>query len=187
MGGAAGLEKSDHPLAPAPNRCPAPDRLVVAAGAFHRRVAQSTEVPRGRRPPRPGCAPRLPRRSPMTLRSLIRQRFGVKARPSTPRPRARLALEPLEDRLAPAIQLLHGGPGTPLSLQELVSGSTPFVSISETTTGLLRIDLGSQFFDTTSTAEASGLTYEIDGNPGQSNFATLNIRQANNILNLEAT
>src|SRR5262245_62455795 len=108
----------------------------------------------------------------MSLRSLIRQRFSAK-----PQSRARLLLEALEDRLAPAVQLTYGGPGTVLDLKELVSGATPSVTISEPATNQLRIDLGGQTFDPTSTAQATGLLYEHRDSPGTSHFATLNISQ----------
>jgi hypothetical protein len=75
--------------------------------------------------------------------------------------------------LIPAIQLAYGGPGTALSLRELVSGATPAVTLSEPTSGRLRIDLGAETFDATSTAAAAGLTYESAGSPGASHFATL--------------
>ena len=67
----------------------------------------------------------------MTMRSRIRKLFGRQGCPSVTRPRARLRLEALEDRLAPAVQLLYGGPGTVLSLLEQVSGATPAVTIAE--------------------------------------------------------
>src|SRR5262245_48236703 len=97
----------------------------------------------------PQADPHAGRRFAMALRSWIRRLF---ARP-VPRPqrrapaRSRPALEALEDRLAPAVQLSYGGPGSALSLQELVSGATPAVSISEPNPGELWIDLGEQTFD----------------------------------------
>jgi hypothetical protein len=87
----------------------------------------------------------------MTPRSLIRQRLSPKARPSAPQPRARPGLEALEDRLAPAVQLTYGGPGTSLVLQELLSGATA-VTISESAPNQLRIDLGAATFDVSSLA-----------------------------------
>jgi hypothetical protein len=69
----------------------------------------------------------------MILRSWIRPLF---TRPVT-RPirkaaaRCRPALEALEDRLAPVVQLTYGGLGTVLGLKELVAGATPAVTISE--------------------------------------------------------
>jgi hypothetical protein len=121
----------------------------------------------------------------MTSRSWIRRLFSSKARPSTPRRRARPRLEALEDRLAPAVQLTYGGLGTVLGLRELVSGATPAVTVSETTPGQLRIDLGANTFDATSTAQATGLTYQ-NGAPGASHFATVDISQANDIATLQA-
>jgi hypothetical protein len=78
----------------------------------------------------------------MTLRSPIRPRFGSKAHPRAPRPPARPRLEALEDRLAPAVQLTYGGPGTALGLQVLVSGATQAVTVSESAPNQFRIDLG---------------------------------------------
>src|SRR5262245_20269566 len=118
-------------------------------------------------------------------RCLSRPRPRPAARPAARR--TRLALEALEDRLAPAVQLTYGGPGTALGLQELVSGATPAVSISEPAPNQLQIDLGAQTFDPTSTAQAPGLTYENAGSPGTSHFATLDIGQANNIPTFKAT
>src|SRR5262249_33549046 len=140
-------------------------------------------------PPGPGCAPRPPsRRTPMTVRSRIRQWFGRPGRPSAPRPRARPRLEALEGRLAPAVQLLYDGPGTALSLRELLSGATPAVTLSEPAPGQLRIDLGTgHTFDASSTAQAAGLTYENAGSPGTSHVATLDIGRANNIPTFKAT
>ena len=100
-------------------------------------------------------------------------------------PRCRPALEALEGRLAPAVQLTYGGLGATLGLRELVSGATPAVTISEPTPDLLRIDLGLQTFDATSTATATGLTYQ-NGTPGASHFATLDVSQANNVPTLQA-
>jgi hypothetical protein len=100
--------------------------------------------------------------------------------------RCRLALEVLEDRLAPAVQLTYGGLGTVLGLRELVSGATPAVTVSEPTPGQLRIDLGANTFDATSTAQATGLTYQNDA-PDDSHFAILDISQANDITALQAT
>jgi hypothetical protein len=95
---------------------------------FSHRVAESTDVPCGGRPP--GPPRRLTRKPPMTPRFLLRRRDGSKARPGAPRPPARPRLEALEDRLAPAAQLTYGGPGSVLRLQETVIGSTPAVVIS---------------------------------------------------------
>src|SRR5262249_44582542 len=71
--------------------------------------------------------------------------------------------------------------------QELVSGATPAVTISEPAPNQLRIDLGAQTFDPTSTARATGLAYEVAGSPGTSHVATLDIGRANNISTLHAT
>src|SRR5262245_66180821 len=122
----------------------------------------------------------------MTLRSRIRQLFARPGRPSAPRPRPRPRLEALDHRLAPAVQLLYGGPGSALSLHELLSGDTPAVTVSEPAPGQLQVDLGANTFDPASTAQAPGLTYEIAGSPGASHYATLDISRANTIATLEA-
>ena len=67
-------------------------------------------------------------------------------------------MEALEDRLAPAVQLTYGGPGVVLGLRELAGGATPAVTVSEPAPNLLRIDLGAQSFDATSTPQARGLS-----------------------------
>src|SRR5262249_26613842 len=59
-------------------------------------------------------------------------------------------------------------------------------SISEPAPGLLDIDLGANTFDPTSTAAATGLTYET-GAPGTSHSATLDIGRVNNVRTLQAT
>ena len=94
----------------------------------------------------------------MILRSWIRPLF---TRPVT-RPIRKAAARgrpALENRLAPAVQLTYGGPGSVLRLQETAVGSTPAVVISEPTPGVLRIDLGPQTFEPGTTSEATGLTY----------------------------
>src|SRR5262249_49310564 len=98
---------------------------------------------------------------------------------------ARLCLEALEDRLAPAVQLTYNGPGSVLALQELVSGATPTVTILEPSPGVLKIDLGPQTFDPTSTAAAMGLTY-VSGAPATSNVATVDISDPNTTPSLQA-
>src|SRR5262249_50102590 len=70
-------------------------------------------------------------------------------------------------------------------LQELVSGATPAVTISEPTPGQLRIDLGPETFDVSSLAP--DMIYEFDGSPETSHYAILDLGQANNITTLGAT
>ncbi len=118
----------------------------------------------------------------------------MRLRPGTRKPasrtlrlRARPRAEALEGRLAPAVQLTYGGPGTVLVLQELASQATPSVTISEPAPNQIRIDLGSGTFDGTSTTKATGLTYENPISPAFSNFATLDIGQPNDITTLRAT
>jgi hypothetical protein len=120
-----------------------------------------------------------------SLRALVTRPASPRRRPAA-LPRRRPLLEALEDRLAPAVQLMYGGPGSVLSLLEQVSGATPAVTISEPTPGRLEIDLGAQTFDPTSTAQATGLAYQSPGAPQASHFATLDIGQANNVATLQA-
>jgi hypothetical protein len=125
----------------------------------------------------------------MTTRTLIRPPFARPAtRPIRKAPARRCpVLEALEDRLAPAVQLTYGGPGTALSLRELAGGATPpTVSISEPVLNQLRIDLGAQTFDPQSTTQATGLAYENPGAPGASHFAVVDISQSNSISTLQA-
>src|SRR5262245_26139617 len=122
------------------------------------------------------------------LHDLFRPWFGHRQPVLRRQPRARLGLERLEDRLAPAVQLTYGGPGTALGLQELVGGATPAVRDSEPTPRPLRIALRTgHTFDASSTAQAPGLTYENARSPGTSHVATLDIGRANNVPTLQAT
>src|SRR5262249_42231796 len=92
---------------------------------------------------------------------------------------------PLEDRWMPAIQLTYAGTGGALSLDEVSTGSDN-VTISELTTGTLTIDLNGATFDAGSTTAASGLNYEVAGDPANSTFATVDISSANAITSLSA-
>ena len=123
----------------------------------------------------------------MNTRPWLCPLFGMKSRPRAIRCRPRPLLEALEARLAPAVLLSYGGPGTVLGLLEQASAATPAVSISEPAVGQLDIDLDTQTFDAMSTAAAPGLTYEIPGSPTTSHFADIAIGQANNVTALEAT
>jgi hypothetical protein len=109
------------------------------------------------------------------------------SRRRTRKPSFRPQVETLEDRLSPAVALTFGGPGTPLSLTELVSGSTPTVTISDGGTTTLTIDLGAAFFDASSTSSASALTYQNAGSPTTSHFANVNISATDTILTLAAS
>ena len=113
--------------------------------------------------------------------------FGRKSRPRPSRSRTRPLLEALECRLAPAVLLTYGGPGTILSLLEQASAATPAVSISEPAPGQLEINLGASTFAPTSTTAAPGLTYEVPGSPATSHLADIDIGQANNVTTLQAT
>ena len=97
-----------------------------------------------------------------------------------------LRLEELEHRFCPTVQLSYNGPGTPLTLTEDGSGSITNVTLSDSGTTTLTIDLGSQKFASTSTPSKTGLTYKNAGSPTTSNSATIDISQSNNITLLQA-
>src|SRR5262245_24852676 len=94
-------------------------------------------------------------------------------------------VEGLEERWLPAIQLTYAGTGGALSLDE-VSAAGDNITISEVTTGVLRIDLNGATFDAGSTTAATGLTYEVADDPGNSTFALIDISSANAITSLSA-
>ena len=123
----------------------------------------------------------------MTIRPRFRPLFGRKSRPRHTRSLTRPLLEALEGRLAPAVLLSYGGPGTVLGLLEQAIAATPAVSIAEPAPGQLEIDLGASTFAPASTAAAPGLTYEVNGSPATSHSADIDIGQANNITTLQAT
>jgi hypothetical protein len=100
--------------------------------------------------------------------------------------RTRPKLELLENRLAPAVQLGYGGPGSALNLTETVSGATPAVAVWESAPNLLTVDLGTgNRFAASSTASATGLSYNA-GSLAGSQSATINISAANNVSTLLA-
>ena len=131
----------------------------------------------------------------MSYHSRLRGLLNLKAR-SADRPAGRRQaprcdpilprVEHLEDRLVPAVQLTYGGPGTPLQLVENSSGSTPTVSLSDSFTPILTINLGANTFDGMSTHSAAGLTYQNTGSPGTSHTAAIDISRLNNISTLQA-
>ena len=102
-----------------------------------------------------------------------------RSRPRLRHRNCRPILELLESRLAPAVALTYGGPGTALTLIEQSAGSTPAVTIAESGATTLRIDLGASLFDASSTVAATGLTYENAGSPATSRFATIDLSAAN--------
>jgi hypothetical protein len=111
-----------------------------------------------------------------------------KQRPFVCKPQAQrssLRLEHLEERTAPAVQLLYGGAGTQLTLTELVAGATPVVNVSDSGSNSLTINLNGGHFDASSTTAAAGLTYQVPGNPAASSFATVDIGAVNNISTLQ--
>jgi hypothetical protein len=124
----------------------------------------------------------------------VRHVFGWKTTPlphgrrvrrwSSPPPR----LEKLEDRLAPAVQLIYRGPGTSLTLlEETPSGAPVFVRDDGSST--LTIDLSGGRFAADSTLTAIGLTYSdpLGRGPAFSDKAFVNISAANNISDLMTT
>jgi hypothetical protein len=94
-------------------------------------------------------------------------------------------LEVLEHRLAPAVQLTYGGPGTALVLTEDGSGPPATVQLSDAFTPTLTINLGTGTFAAGSTASAPGLTYQNPGSPATSHSAMLDVGRLNNISTLQ--
>ena len=130
------------------------------------------------------------------LRKPFRRAFKTTRKSSLSRPSQRgvydrrLSLEPLEDRRLLAVSLTWPGAGNALSLTEDTSGATPAIVISEPTASgnLLKIDLGAgNVFGSSSTASATGLTYQNAGSPTTSQYATIDISTANAISVLQAT
>ncbi len=126
------------------------------------------------------------------LRNLIpnraEQSFRRRKKPPNPHHRKRPLLEILENRLAPTVQLLYGGPMQALTLNELLYG-TSTVTLSDSNTTLLTINLNGGRFDGSSTAAASGPQYFTPGNvitanPTQADHAQIDISTANEISTL---
>jgi hypothetical protein len=96
----------------------------------------------------------------MTTRSWIRKLFArqpptIRKAPADYRPR----LEPLEDRLAPAVQLLYNESGSALQLTELNGAAgTTHVTLYEDGAGNLDISLNGGTF-AASSSPANGFTY----------------------------
>ncbi len=96
-------------------------------------------------------------------------------------------LEQLETRILLSVMLNWAGAGNALNLTEGTSGSTPTVTVSEPSTNLLKIDLGTgKVFAAGSTASATGLTWQNAGSPTTSQYATIDISTAGNITALQA-
>ena len=92
--------------------------------------------------------------------------------------------------LASTTTLNWSGPLRRLSLTDGVSGATPAVVISEPSpnVSVLKIDLGPGYaFSGSSTAAASGLTYQNAGSPTTSEYALIDISLTGNVSQLEAT
>ena len=108
-------------------------------------------------------AQRLPHARAHASLSALSVGSRPKSKPMRRHPRCAPSLEPLEDRLAPAVRLTYEG-ALGISLVEQASGATPTVTISENIPTQLRIDLGGETFDAQSTAQgsqgAAGLTYQ---------------------------
>ena len=80
----------------------------------------------------------------------------------------------------------YAGPGSLLTLTELVSGATPAVRVSEMRANRLTIDLGAgHTFDASSTISAAGLVYS-SGSAATSQSATIDVSKANSISTLQA-
>ncbi|MBM83982.1 MAG: hypothetical protein CMJ78_25790 [Planctomycetaceae bacterium] len=92
--------------------------------------------------------------------------------------------EKLESRALLTIVLTYGGTGTALSLTEN-GGNADDISISETTPGVLRIQLNGAMFNAASTNAATGLTYETANDPANSSFADINVSTASAITTLD--
>ena len=99
----------------------------------------------------------------------------------------RLLCESLEDRRLLAVILNYAGPGSVLNLAENTSGATPAIAISQTDVGSLKIDLGTgNVFTASSTASATGLTYQNTDSPQTSEYATIDVGTPNNVSRLNA-
>ncbi len=124
----------------------------------------------------------------MSILSCLYDCFGVPSRSSRQRACRQGAaprLEVLENRLAPAVQLTYGGPGTALVLIDDASGPPATVRISDASTPTLTIKLGTGAFAEGSTL-APGLTYENASSPRTSHSAMLDIGSLNNISTIVA-
>jgi hypothetical protein len=94
---------------------------------------------------------------------------------------ARPWLEGLEDRTAPAVQLIYNGiSGNMLTLTELIPGQSAGVTITDNNTTTLSITLASGNFDPTSSPASGLLSYPM------ANQAQINISGQNNITTLTA-
>src|SRR5437879_5027042 len=91
-----------------------------------------------------------------------------------------LSVELLGARITPAVVLTYGGPGTALTLTELVCGATS-VTVSDSGSNTLTIDLKEGSFDGGSTTAATGLTYSTAGKPTASASATIDIGAVHDI------
>ena len=131
----------------------------------------------------------------MRYRSSCENRFTKRTGIRNTRPLSCIHLRPLrcemlEHRRLLAVALNWSGPGNALTLTENTSGATPAIVISEPSANisLLKIDLGAGYsFDSTSTTSAMGLTYQNPGSPTTSQYATIDISEANNVSSLVAT
>ena len=112
---------------------------------------------------------------------LIRSEGSRPHRRKTATPQAtakrRLRFEVLEDRRLLAINLIYGGSGNPLQLFD-PDGSADNVSLSQPNPTTLKIDLHGATFGAISFATATGLTYEVPGQPTSSTWATIDLAPA---------
>jgi hypothetical protein len=94
-----------------------------------------------------------------------------------------LRFEVLENRRLLAINLFYGGTHNPVTMFDL-DGSADNVSLSQPEAKTLKIDLHGVHFGPLSDPAASGLTYEVPGQPTLSTWATIDLTAAGAVPNL---
>ena len=94
-----------------------------------------------------------------------------------------MRFEVLEDRRLLAINLFYGGTYNPVNLFDL-DGSADNVSLSQPQATTLKIDLQGVYFGPLSDPAATGLTYEVPGEPTSSTWATVDLTAAGAVPNL---
>lgn len=94
-----------------------------------------------------------------------------------------LRFEVLEDRRLLAINLFYGGTHNPVNLFDL-DGSADNVSLTQPNAQTLKIDLNGVSFGPLSDPAATGLTYEVPGQPTRSTWATVDLTAAGAVPNL---
>src|SRR5437016_2658531 len=119
-----------------------------------------------------------------SLRDILRAALRPRRQPTirTRTHRVRPAVEWLEGRVVPALQLTYGGPGTALTLSDLV-GTQDNVTVLDFAGNVLQISLnGAAFAPGSSTAH---VIYN-NGTPGASSIATIDVNAANTVTTLTA-